>query len=198
MNNFLRDKALVKALQKGDVKAFNELYYKYHKKIFAFSLKFLKNKADAEDLIQKIFVIIWEKKENLNPEKSFNNYLFIIARNEIYDLLKKKALTEYYNDQIISDTEHKEEDIETKKLVEVMYSLIEKMPERRRQIFLMNRDMGLTYKQIAKKLGITENTVDTQIRNSLNYLRKELPKYIKSSHLLLIGFIIIAILFQKI
>jgi RNA polymerase sigma-70 factor (ECF subfamily) len=191
MNNFLRDKALVKALQKGDVKAFNELYYKYHKKIFAFSLKFLKNKADAEDLIQKIFVIIWEKKENLNPEKSFNNYLFIIARNEIYDLLKKKALTEYYNDQILSDTEQEEEDIETKKLVEVMYSLIEKMPERRRQIFLMNRDMGLTYKQIAKKLGITENTVDTQIRNSLNYLRKELPKYIKSSHLLLIGFIII-------
>ena len=191
MNNILSDKALVKALQKGDVKAFNELYYKYHKKIFAFSLKFLKNKADAEDLIQKIFVIIWEKKENLNPEKSFNNYLFIIARNEIYDLLKKKALTEYYNDQILSDTEQGEEDIETKKLVEVMYSLIEKMPERRRQIFLMNRDMGLTYKQIAKKLGVTENTVDTQIRNSLNYLRKELPKYIKSSHLLLIGFIII-------
>ncbi len=198
MNNFLSDKALVKALQKGDIKAFNELYYKYHKKIFAFSLKFLKNKADAEDLIQKIFVIIWEKKENLNPEKSFNNYLFIIARNEIYDLLKKKALTEYYNDQILSDTKQEEEDIETKKLVEVMYSLIEKMPERRRQIFLMNRNMGLTYKQIAKKLDITENTVDTQIRNSLNYLRKELPKYIKSSHLLLIGFIIIAILFQKI
>ena len=179
------EKTLIKALQEGDIKAFNEVYYKYHKKLFAFSLKFLKNRADIEDLIQKIFVIIWEKRKKLNPEKSFNNYLFIITRNEIYDLLKKKAITDYYNDQIMGDLEQAEDDIELKKTIEVIYSLIEKMPERRRQIFLMNRDRGLTYRQIAEELGISENTVDTQIRNSLNYLRAELSKNIKSSNTLL-------------
>ena len=185
------DKDLLKALKDGDLKAFDEIYYKYHKKLFAYSLKFIKSRADIEDLIQKIFVIIWEKRENINPEKSFNNYLFTIIRNEIYDFLKKKAITEYYNDQIFAEIEETNEDIEIKKLVEIIYSLIEKIPERRRQIFMMNRDLGMTYRQIAEELGISENTVDTQIRNSLNYLRTELPKQINSSTLLLISLLII-------
>lgn len=187
----LDDNELLKALKKGDIKAFDEIYYKYHKMLFAYALKFIKSHADIEDLIQKIFVIIWEKRANINPEKSFNNYLFIIIRNEIYDLLKKRALTAYYNDQIFNEIEDTNEDIEMKKLVEIIYSLIEKMPERRRQIFMMNRDLGLTYKQIAKELSISENTVDTQIRNSLNYLRSELPKRINSSTLLLVSLLII-------
>ena len=183
--NILDDKAQIIALQKGDIRAFNKIYFTYHKKLFAFALKFLKNKTDVEDLIQKIFVNIWEKRKSLDPEKSFNNYLFVITRNEIYDFLKKKSITEYYNDQIMGDIEQEEGDIEIKKLVEATYSLIDKMPERRRQIFLMSKDSGLTYKQIAKILGISENTVDTQIRNSLNYLRAELSKWIKSSTILL-------------
>lgn len=188
------DKELLKALKNGDLKAFDEIYYKYHKKLFAYSLKFIKSHADIEDLIQKIFVIIWEKRENIDLNKSFNNYLFTIIRNEIYDLLKKKAITEYYNDQIISDLEETSDDIEMKKLVEIIYLLIEKMPERRRQIFMMNRDLGMTYRQIAEELGISENTVDTQIRNSLNYLRAELPKQINSSTLLLVSLLIITTL----
>ena len=188
------DKELLKALKNGDLKAFDEIYYKYHKKLFAYSLKFIKSHADIEDLIQKIFVIIWEKRENIDLNKSFNNYLFTIIRNEIYDLLKKKVITEYYNDQIISELEETSDDIEMKKLVEIIYLLIEKMPERRRQIFMMNRDLGMTYRQIAEELGISENTVDTQIRNSLNYLRAELPKQINSSTLLLVSLLIITTL----
>ena len=184
------EKAILTALKNSDIKAFDTIYYKYHKKLFAYSLRFIKCHADIEDLIQKIFVFIWEKRANINPDKSFNNYLFTIIRNEIYDLLKKKALMEYYNDQIIGDIAETNDDIEIKKLVELIYSLIEKMPERRRQIFMMNRDLGLTYKQIAEELGISENTVDTQIRNSLNYLRNELHKHIKSSILLLVNLLI--------
>ena len=168
-------------MKDGDIKAFDELYYKYHKKLYAFSLRFLKSRADVENLIQKIFVIIWEKRENINPEKSFNNYIFTIVRNEIYDLLKKKVATEYHNDHILGDIEQTDDDIEMKKLVEIIYTLVENIPERRRQIFLMNRDHGMSYKQIAEELGISENTVDTQIRNSLNYLRSELPKHMNSS-----------------
>ncbi|MDX9881671.1 MAG: RNA polymerase sigma-70 factor [Prolixibacteraceae bacterium] len=189
--NLPEEKALIQALANGDIKAFDKLYYTYHKKLYAFSLRFLKNQSEVEDLVQKVFTLIWEKRKNINPDKSFNNYLFTIARNDIFDLLKKKAFTEYYNDQILVDIEQTEDDIEIKKLVELIYSLIENIPERRRQIFLMNRDMGMTYKQIAEKLGISENTVDTQIRHSLNYLRNELPKHIKSLPLLFYFFLTI-------
>ncbi|RIH66904.1 RNA polymerase sigma-70 factor [Mariniphaga sediminis] len=186
----LTEKALYKALKSGQPEAFNALYYKYHKKLFAFIYKFLKNWHDTEDLVQKVFVIIWEKKENIDLNKSFNNYIFIIARNEVYDFLKKKALMDYCDDYALSNIKQTEEGIETKRIVETIYSLIKKLPERRRQIFLLNRDHGLTYKQIAVRLNISENTVDTQIRNALNFLRGELPRYLKVMVLFLIDTII--------
>ncbi|MCE4565881.1 RNA polymerase sigma-70 factor [Maribellus sp. CM-23] len=184
--NHLTEERLCEALKLGEIKAFDALYYIYHKKLFAFVYKFLKNWHDTEDLVQKVFVIIWEKRRNINPEKSFNSYLFTIARNEVYDWLKKKALTEYCDAYLLGDITQDDENIETKKIVEIVYSLIKKIPERRRQIFLLNREEGLSYKQIAVKLNISENTVDTQIRNSLNFLRKELPKYLKAAVLLFI------------
>ncbi len=193
--NLPEDKALIKALANGDIKAFDKLYYTYHKKLYAFSLRFLKNQSEVEDLVQKVFIVIWEKRGSINPDKSFSNYLFTIARNDIYDLLKKKTFSEYYNDQILADVEQTEDDIEIKKLVELIYSLIENIPERRRQIFLMNRDMGLTYRQIAEELGISENTVDTQIRHSLNYLRGELSKHKDLSLVLIFCILIIRSLF---
>ncbi len=183
----LREKANLILLKSGDVEAFDCLYNSYHKKLFAFIYKFLNNWHDTEDLVQKIFVTIWEKRVNINSDKSFNSYLFTIARNEIYDILKKKVITEYYGDCIMDVVSKDGCDIEEKKVIETIYSLLEKVPERRRRIFLMSKDMGLTYKQIGKQLGISENTVDTQIRNVLNYLREELPKYIKMLILILLG-----------
>uniref|UniRef100_UPI003216308B RNA polymerase sigma factor n=1 Tax=uncultured Draconibacterium sp. TaxID=1573823 RepID=UPI003216308B len=183
--NHLTEEGLCEALKSGEIKAFDALYYKYHKRLFAFVYKFLKNWHDTEDLVQKVFVIIWEKRKNIDPGKPFSSYIFRIARNEVYDWLKKKALTEYCDTYLLGDITQVDDSIERKKIVELVYSLIKKIPERRRQIFLLNRDEGLTYKQIAVKLNISENTVDTQIRNSLNFLRKELPKYLKAAILFL-------------
>ncbi len=183
----MEEKAKLIELKLGNNKAFDSLYNSYHKKLFAFTYKFLNNWHDSEDLVQKIFVIIWEKRKQIDPDKSFNNYLFTIARNEIYDLLKKRAITGYYEDYINNIVAQNDGEIEKKKLIEIMYALIDKIPERRRQIFLLNRDNGLTYKQIGQRLGISENTVDTQIRNVLNYLRKELPNYLKILILLIIS-----------
>jgi len=180
----LKEIALLNALKSGRLEAFDALYYAYHKKLFAFIFKITKNWQDSEDLLQNIFKVIWEKRANIDPEKSFNNYLFRIARNEIYDLLKKRALTEYCNEFIICDSDQNEENVEKERLLEIVCQLVNKLPERRRQIFQLNRDKGLTYKQIGTELNISENTVDTQIRNSLNYLRKELKRILKGSELI--------------
>ena len=180
------DKELIKALKNGDIKAFDGIYSRYHRKLYAFALRFLKTHPDVEDLLQKVFILIWEKRAAIDPDKSFNNYLFTIVRNEVYDLLKKNVATACFHDQLLVDFEQPEDDLERKKLVELIYKLVENLPERRRQIFLMNRDQGLTYRQIAEKLEISENTVDTQIRHSLDYLRSELPKHLNSSTFLLL------------
>lgn len=182
------ERGLLKKLKSGDTKAFDILYNTYHKKLFAFILKFTKNWHDSEDLLQKIFVIIWQKRENINENKSFNSYLFTIARNEIYDLLNKKVIFEFHDDFIKNITEKIDDGIREKEIVEEVYKLIQQLPEQRRKIFLMSREKGYTYIQIAEILNISENTVDTQIRNSLNYLRKKLPQIINPLVILLLTF----------
>jgi RNA polymerase sigma-70 factor (ECF subfamily) len=175
----LDDKILIKALKKGDIKAFDQVYYKYTKKLFVFSLRFLRDRQEVEDIIQKVFSTIWERREHLNPDKSFEGYLFKIVRNEIYDILKLRIIREHYCNYILNDQESDPDDLEKKKMIDRVFKLVNNLPEKRAKIFRMSKEEGLTYKEIAEQLNISENTVDTQIRHSLNYLRKEMLKFQK-------------------
>lgn len=175
----LDDRKLIEALKKGDVKAFDEVYYRYTKKLFIFSLKFLKDRQESEDLIQKVFTTIWERREHLNSDKSFEGYLFKILRNEIYDILKLRIIREHYCNYILNDPGSDPDDLEKKKMIERVFELVNNLPEKRAKIFRMSKEEGLTYKEIAEQLNISENTVDTQIRHSLNYLRKEMLTFQK-------------------
>ena len=171
------------ALVAGDYKAFEMLYNKYRRMLYSFALNLSKNPHEAEELVQSVFVTVWEVRETIDPEKQFNAFLFSIARNRFYNLLQKRVIENCYADYIllqnnlIDDTLEKQ--IEDNEINEIIHKLLQKVPERRQEIFRLRHEESLSYKQIAEKLRISENTVDTQIRNVLNYLRKELPKYLK-------------------
>ena len=171
------------ALAAGDFKAFGVLYEKHHRPLYLFALKLSKNHHEAEELVQSVFVTVWETRQTIDPAKSFSAYLFSIARNRYYDMLRKRVNESYYADYILhqnNDTvDDLEKQIEDKEIYEIVNKLLQQVPERRQEIFRMSRNENLSYKQIAKKLQISENTVDSQIRHVLNFLRKELPKYLK-------------------
>ena len=173
------DKELVGALKKGIIQAFDRIYHKYSRKLFAFALRFLKDRQEVEDIVQKVFLVVWERRERLNEDKSIEGYLFKIIRNEIYDQLKLRIIREHYCDFILNNPEQDLDDLEKKKMIERVFELVDNLPERRAKIFRMSKEEGLTYKEIAERLDITENTVDTQIRHSLNYLRREMLKFQK-------------------
>jgi RNA polymerase sigma-70 factor (ECF subfamily) len=173
------DKELMVALKEGSIRAFDAVYYKYARKLFAFSLKFLHDRTETEDLIQKVFTLIWERKEHLKPDRSLEGYLFKIVRNEIYDMLKLRIIREHYCDYILNATDSDGEELEKKKLIEQVFELVDRLPEQRARIFRLSKEEGLSYREIAEKLNISENTVDTQIRHSLNFLRKELINFQK-------------------
>ena len=135
---------------------------------------------DPEEIVQEVFVRVWLKKETIGPDKNFQSFLFSMTKNLVLDHLKSAVNRKLYfvgahfqQDLLI------EEDAETKYQAdqeEKMLSLIQEIPERRREIFYLSRFQGMTYKQIAEKLNISENTVDSQIRNALSFLRKEFRK----------------------
>ena len=174
---------LLSALIAGDFKAFRMIYDKYHAKLYDFAMWLSKDRYETEELVQMTFVAVWENRQAIDPKQPFGNYLFSILRNRFYDMLRKKNTEKYYIDYVLQNETEEYDDIqlqiEVAELHQIIEKIMRKIPERRRLIFRLSRDENLTYKQIAEKLNISENTVDSQIRNVLNYLRKELPKYYK-------------------
>ena len=181
--NIYEESKWVVALSTGDYEAFHVLYEKHHRALYFFALKLSNNPHEAEELVQSVFVTIWETRQNIDPSKPFSTYLFSIARNRFYDMLRKRVTENIYADYILqqknSVSYDLEKQIEDKEIYEIIRKLLQQIPKRRQEIFRMSREENLSYKQIAKKMQISENTVDTHIRNVLDFLRKELPKYIK-------------------
>lgn len=181
MEKFLHtEEELVKKLKFGDAFAFEVLFYKYRNKIKGFAVRLVPTQIDPEEIVQEVFVRVWLRRESLNPEKDFQSYIFAIAKNLILDHLKSAVNRKLYfveehfhKDLMIADKEVNAmpEDVEEKLL-----TLVNHIPERRREIFCLSRFDGLSYKQIADRLNISENTVDTQIRNALAFLRREFRK----------------------
>ncbi|MDO8929197.1 MAG: RNA polymerase sigma-70 factor, partial [Bacteroidota bacterium] len=156
------------------------LFYKYRNKVKGFAIRLVPAQIDPEEIVQEVFVKVWLKKEAVNPEKDFQSYLFSIAKHLILDHLKSAVnrklyfVGDHFQQDVLADeglesslVEHAEEKLQ---------QLINEIPERRREIFLLSRFEGLSYKQIAERLNISENTVDSQIRNALAFLRKEFRK----------------------
>lgn len=169
------DNLLIDKVREGDNKAFEELYYKYSEKLFYFTIRYLKTKEDAEGLVQEIFIKIWENRTSLKKGLSFNAYLFTIARNAIFNIhrksLNENAYKEYlrnYMDECHNKTEN---DVILSDMKRRIDKKIEKLPPQRKLIFQLSRTDGLSYREISKKLHISEKTVEAHMRLALKTLR---------------------------
>ncbi|MGD2034139.1 MAG: RNA polymerase sigma-70 factor [Bacteroidales bacterium] len=174
----LQDKRWVGRLKAGDDTAFEKLYLKYNKKLFNFSYRLLQSRQEAEGLVQDTFMKLWEMRYKLDENYSFSGYIFKIARNKIYNIFRVRINERYYREYIQEYAEKLENNLERKlnydELNTYYLDLISKLPERRKEIFLLSRNEGYTYREIAQRLQISENTVDTQIRKSLDFFRQSL------------------------
>lgn len=172
------DKDIIVNLKNGDEGAFEVLFWKYNTYIYHFVYSLLYDKSLAEDLTQNVFLKIWEKHEHIDPEQSFDSYLFTIARNLVYketeNRLLSESLTEHIERRLLDTDTLTEERIDAESLREYIDSLIEELPPARREIFCLSRKEHLSYKEIAICLSISEKTVETQVNRSLHYLRNKL------------------------
>ncbi len=172
---------LLALLRDGDENAFHILYNKYAKQLFYFINRSVKDSDDSNDLLQAVFIKIWETHSCIEPEGSFSGYLYTIAKNMICNFYKKKIVIQAYKSFVTND--HAQEDnsvfsaLVYKELSEKINSEINKLPQKRKQIFIMSRRLNMSYKEIATQLNISENTVDTQIRKALQFLRNKREEF---------------------
>lgn len=179
----LQEKILVRELQRGNAKAFEELYFRYHARLYNFCNRIMRNTQEAEGLVQEIFIAIWENREKLDENKSFNGFIFKIARNKIINRIKQKLTHNVYR-KYMSEKDKEPIDlrteIESREMMVLIQKSIDALPEQTKEIFLFSRNDGMTYKEIARKLNISENVVDHEIRKALQKIREYLNKYYSS------------------
>ena len=175
---FLSDTELVERLQKGDVEAFDLIYEKYSGKLYSFGLKYLRSTSEAEELVQSVFLKVWENYKNLKKESSFKSYLFTIAYNDICKLFRKRSyLQKFISDTVAENPQSSfeiEEGINYKSVLERVQQIVDRLPERQKIIFLKSREEHKTTIEIATELSLSPGTVDNYISESLKFLRSRL------------------------
>jgi RNA polymerase sigma-70 factor, ECF subfamily len=175
------DNELVRRLSKGDQLAFKDLYLKFHARIYNFCFKLLASSEEAKDIVQHVFITLWDQRETLDAEKSIEKYIYTIARYSAYQNLRKRVYQHAAIVYLINNEPQLKEvtfdDVLYDELKGFFEEVIESLPARRKEIFKLNRNEGLTYKDIALRLNISENTVDTQMRHSLQFIKKAYDKY---------------------
>ncbi|MEZ4970898.1 MAG: RNA polymerase sigma-70 factor [Flavobacteriaceae bacterium] len=180
MDDFKQDnvKLLVLELKKGNEKAFQFLYERYHVKLYHYIFQYVKSVHATEELVQEVFIKIWLKREKLNEKKDFTSLLFVMTRNMIYDFLRKAALMDslrktYSEFKIIKHNETSD-DIQTKEYERFLDIIIKELPVQKQRIYILSRREGKNNQEIAEILGISSKTVKNNLWETLKIIKEQL------------------------
>lgn len=148
---------------------FLEIYRAFYGKVFTFVLSLVRSKANAQDITQNIFMKLWKNRKNLEHIKSMDDYLFILSKNACMDYFrkasrKKEISTDVFDEFLLSRiVSSPEKRIDALSDIEELRHIIDSLPSKRRDIFIMSRFDGLSNDEIASILGISKKTVENQI-----------------------------------
>lgn len=169
------DTELAVLLIHDDEAAFSELYVRYKDKLYYFCLHLLKSKEEANDIVQEIFIRIWESRSFINPDLSFSSFLYTMARNRIMNYFRDLDIDikvkEIIASQKITTEETTESQIIDTEYQEILLAAIEQLPTQRQRIFNMSRIENMSHKEIATELNISVNTVQEHISEALKFIK---------------------------
>ena len=173
------DKTLCHRIKNGDEAAFKALFDRYYEPLYRFFCHRGMEFAIAEDMAQDIFVRVWQKRTSLDPEKSLKAYLYQAAANEIGMFLRKKSVRDAHIQDVQHRHTHSSSQITDFDQKEFIDKTIASLPDNLRDVFVMHRYDGLSYKEIAELHSVSIKTVESRMSKALKYLRKELLPLVK-------------------
>jgi len=178
----LNDGQLSGLMGKSDRKAFEQLFDRYWESLFAAARHRLQSEQLAKDVLQELFVELWEKRETLNIRSNVRGYLFTALKHRIINKIKAEATREKYEKMTIQfyetnglATEHQ---FSRNYLQEEMEAKVEQLPDRCREVFELSRIEHLSHKEIGERLNISPKTVENHIGRALKVLRPYLKRVI--------------------
>lgn len=174
---------LIESLQNGDESAYTYLIDTYHHKLCVYANSLVKNVYSAEDIVQNVFIKVWEQRTRLKVDHSLKSFLYKLAYNEFIDLYRKNqslfSLEKSYYDALNGIVQ--EEDSESfQRVLNAVNKEIQNLPPKCKEVFILSKKEGLTNIEIAEHLDVSIKTVEAQITKAFSILRTSLEEKVKS------------------
>lgn len=173
----LTDIEIAEGLRNNDIKVFNQVFDEYYPQVHFFAARLINNDTEAQDIVIGVFNRFWKVKENFSTGNDIRAFLYVATRNACLDFLRyqqrqKEGKSEYSSHlQSTEDKWHTERMIIESDLMQTIYTQVQKLPDKCREIFILTYFKGLKANEIAALLGITVSTVTTQRQRAIQYLR---------------------------
>lgn len=167
----------VQRLKDGDERAFMHLVDKYHQRLYSYCLALGNDHSTSEDIVQNVFIKTWHFRKKLNPEFSFQGFLYKTAYNEFlmeYRRNKKVILLEHTHYSLLNEVAGSLDEEALERMIEQVTAEIQKLPKKCREIFTLSKREGLTNMEISDYLNISIKTVEAHITQAFSILRQKL------------------------
>lgn len=172
------EREVVRLLKQSDEGAFNILFRFYDTRLYHFAYSYLRSTEESKEIVQETFIRIWERREGIDIEQSFSGFLFTVAQRMVLNRLRRQKTENHYKQsllknepQSVAETENK---VISSELEKAKQDALFELPPRRKMIFEMIREQGMTYKEVAEKLNISIKTVEAQMAEAMKHLRARL------------------------
>lgn len=171
---------LLREFKKGDHASFQKIFAFYSKPLYLFSLSYLKSKEAAEDVVQEVFLKVWNNRKEIKTDTSFQAYLFTIALNSVRKHFNKLSRINELKHEILIDFSGQKPEFDDRRdyqaLIDKLHEMIERMPVKRRQVFIKKKIEEKSLIEIAEELQIDAKTVEYHITQAMKFLKQEFEK----------------------
>jgi RNA polymerase sigma-70 factor, ECF subfamily len=181
IRNDEEDRELAVLIRDGDHHAFKRFFEKHQEPLLSFLISKGMQLQEAEDILQQAFLVIWNKRNELQANRSVRSFLFTIAYNRMLNYFRdQKNIEPDYAYKLSDSSNNPHENAETSEAMKAMQKALEVMPEKRRRVFELCYLQEFTYKEAAEALDVTRKTVENNMALALKDLRKALKMYFPS------------------
>ena len=176
----LSTEKIIRRLKNDDKSAVDELFGYYYPRLYHFSKSILKIENEIDDILQEVFVKIWLNRHKVDNADTFNAWIFTITKNEVLNLIRAKLKDQTFKDELFLRSVA--EEYQTPNLIEFeeiksgIDKIVTSLPEKRQQVFILSRTEGLSNKEIAQQLSISEKTVEDHITHAIKYIKNSMKE----------------------
>lgn len=178
----LTDQQLTAMLLNGNEVAYTEIFERYNKLLIKHAYHLLQSSDEAGDLVQDVFLVLWQKRDRLIFKSSLSSYLYISVRNRVFDLLSHQKVVARYAEAIGNFMEQgnsiSDANLRERELAEIIEKEIAALPKKMREVFLLSRREELSYKEIGEHLNISDQTAKLQVHNAIKILKSKISSYL--------------------